>query len=216
LTKFDFPSGPDPDRFTKRIDELKKRLQFASPDVLAQFTGATYLPVTEWSGFFEFNLWNQPIRLSFPEFCVSNQQKERSVPIMDIALILYYFSTSDGTAIKNKWISFSDLPNGRFYDQAFQGYSGMLLAQSFREDITRFSKSAEKIGGLVENHGDASYKFMALPRVPILVTYWLGDEDFSASARILFDASASHYLPTDAYAILGSGLTRQLLKTIKI
>jgi hypothetical protein len=31
----------------------------------------------------------------------------------------------------------------------------------------------------------------------------------------LFDASASHYLPTDACAIAGSMLTRQLIKSAK-
>jgi hypothetical protein len=29
---------------------------------------------------------------------------------------------------------------------------------------------------------------------------------------VLFDAAARHYLPTDAYAILGSTLTRRLIK----
>jgi hypothetical protein len=44
--------------------------------------------------------------------------------------------------------------------------------------------------------------------------YWQGDEDFDASCQVLFDASARHYLPTDAYAILGSTLTRMLKKNI--
>jgi hypothetical protein len=44
-----------------------------------------------------------------------------------------------------------------------------------------------------------------------MVTYWLGDEDFPSSCKILFDASASHYLPIDGSAILGSMLVRKLL-----
>ena len=44
-----------------------------------------------------------------------------------------------------------------------------------------------------------------------MVTYWLGDEDFPSSCKILFDESASHYLPIDGCAILGSMLVRRLL-----
>jgi hypothetical protein len=41
---------------------------------------------------------------------------------------------------------------------------------------------------------------------------WPGDEDFPSKASILFDASASHYMPTDGLALLGSGLARRLIK----
>jgi len=69
------------------------------------------------------------------------------------------------------------------------------------------------IGREAENShfGSASFIYNALPRIPMMVTYWLGDEDFPSSCKILFDASAPHYLPTDACAILGSMLTRKLL-----
>jgi hypothetical protein len=48
-----------------------------------------------------------------------------------------------------------------------------------------------------------------------MVAYWLGDEDFPSTCQILFDAAAGHYLPSDAYAILGSTLTRRLIKVAK-
>jgi hypothetical protein len=46
-----------------------------------------------------------------------------------------------------------------------------------------------------------------------MVVYWLGDEDFPPSARVLFDASAGQHLPTDAFALLGSTLTHRLIAT---
>jgi hypothetical protein len=62
-----------------------------------------------------------------------------------------------------------------------------------------------------QNLGDASYAFWALPRVPVLVVYWLGDEEFPSSAQILFEASACHYLTPAACAILGSTITRRFI-----
>jgi hypothetical protein len=46
----------------------------------------------------------------------------------------------------------------------------------------------------------------------MLVTYWLGDEDFPSSCKILFDSSATHYMPIDGCAIAGSMLAKKLRK----
>ena len=58
--------------------------------------------------------------------------------------------------------------------------------------------------------GSASFVMQALPNLPMLVTYWLGDEDFPSSCKILFDSSATHYLPIDGCAIAGNMLTKKL------
>jgi hypothetical protein len=68
------------------------------------------------------------------------------------------------------------------------------------------------MGGIPADVGSASYVVWALPRLPLLVTYWLGDEDFPSSCKILFDSSATHYLPIDGCAIAGSMLTGKLQK----
>jgi hypothetical protein len=60
--------------------------------------------------------------------------------------------------------------------------------------------------------GDRAFAFRALPHVSLLVVCWLGDEDFPPSYRLLFDGAAKHHLSTDACAILGSGLTRRLIR----
>ncbi|MDA8188688.1 MAG: DUF3786 domain-containing protein, partial [Dehalococcoidales bacterium] len=68
-----------------------------------------------------------------------------------------------------------------------------------------------KLRGSPESMGDLSYRFLALPYVPLAMVYWSGDEDFPAAAKVLFDESASHYLPTDALATLGGRLCNMIL-----
>jgi Domain of unknown function (DUF3786) len=126
---------------------------------------------------------------------------------------LYYLSHADGTPLSDRWISFSELPDGKFYNQAFQGYTGKRLAQVFKDDRQSFERAAANQGGVRLVHGDASFMFTALPRVPLMAAFWQGDEDFPSNSQILFDAAASHYLPTDAYAILGSTLTQRLVSS---
>ena len=44
-------------------------------------------------------------------------------------MILYYLSYADGTPLADRWIGYRELPDGTFYSQAFQGYSGDRLAR---------------------------------------------------------------------------------------
>jgi len=126
------------------------------------------------------------------------------------ALLLYYFHTADDTPLAEKWVSFADLPGGRMYAQAFQGYSGNELVKVFGLDIERFKQACVVSGGVEADTGDASFTFLALPRVPLLLNYWLGDEDFPSTCKVLFDANATHYLPIDVCAILGSMLVSRI------
>jgi hypothetical protein len=87
----------------------------------------------------------------------------------------------------------------------------MRLAQAFNGDLENFRAAAARLKGSRLTFGDASFEFMALPRVLVAAVYWLGDEDFPPNASILFDAAASHYLPTDAVGALGSQLVTRLI-----
>jgi hypothetical protein len=132
-------------------------------------------------------------------------------------LLLYYFHTADGAPLARQWVSFSELPDGRFYNHAYQGYSGGELARTFGHDLQAFQTAALSQGGEALPpgiHGMAgadAYRFWALPRVPLLAVAWPGDEDFASTYQILFDAAASHYLPTDVCALLGGTLARRLI-----
>jgi hypothetical protein len=126
-------------------------------------------------------------------------------------MLLYYFNLADGTLETGQWISFADLPDGRFYNPAFQGYTGRALAQAFGPDQVAFEQAAAHLDGRPYPLGDAGFLFRIFPFVSLLVAYWQGDEDFPPSCQVLFDSSVSHYLPTEACAILGSMLTRRLI-----
>jgi hypothetical protein len=61
-------------------------------------------------------------------------------------------------------------------------------------------------------------KIFALPRVPIVLSLWRGDEEFPPEANLYFDQSISSYLSTEDIAYLSSavvykviGIARQFL-----
>ncbi|GAB4503430.1 MAG: hypothetical protein Fur0043_04220 [Anaerolineales bacterium] len=194
----------------RRVDELRAGLGRIPVNLLAEHTGAACQTPGAGKGEFRFSLLDMPVTLTFPDFIARNANNE-PLPLPIQGLTVYYFHTADGAPLTGKWISFADLPNGRIYEPAFQSYSGNEIVKAFGLNIAGFCRACEKAGGQPVALGDAAYAFQALPRLPLLVNFWCGDEDFSSTCKILFDASISHYLPTDVVAILGGMLVRSIM-----
>jgi len=193
-----------------RVEELRLALRTkGNPQNLAFLSGVEFHGAG--TGGFSLPLFGRIVNVSYPDLVACDAETGASLPVAIQALLLYYLNIADGTPLEGRWVAFADLPDGRFYNQAFQGYTGQELARHFGNDLGTFERAARKLDGMKLGYGDAAFAFHILPRVMLAVVYHLGDEDFPATCQILFDASASHYLPTDVCAILGSMLTRKLL-----
>jgi hypothetical protein len=195
------------ERVTALWDELRRR----EPGELAARTGTSYVPTGAESGAFHFPMWGETVSLSFPGFDARWQRLGTQVDNFNQALLAYYFHTADGTLPGGGWIAFSELPNGTFYTQAFQGYTGQRLMRHFGNDLAAFRNAARHAGGRELELGDSGFAFQVLPRVALATVAWMGDEDFPPSYRLLFDDTAGHYLTTDACAVVGSALTKRIL-----
>jgi hypothetical protein len=207
----------DPTHLARKVAELHTDLRQCSPMILAAHTGATYLPAGPEQGTFYLPLWGQDVSLTYPEFVGRDGRTGELLGTFAQALLAYYFTISDGTSNAGQWVSFSELPDGRFYNAAFQGYTGDELAKVMGNDREGFAKASTHMRGwrpkTEKPLGDEAFAFQVFPHVALLVVCWLGDEDFPPSYRILFDAVVSHHLSTDACAIIGSTLTRQLKRS---
>jgi hypothetical protein len=195
-------------------ERLRQQLRGQNPQELAALAGAVYTHLPDGAGMLRLDLWGEPVLLDFPEL-VARRGASGPLPLPFQALLMYYLSTSDGFSPAGEWVSFADLPGGRMYAQAFQGYSGDVLARNFAEDLQDFQRACQTAEGTPVELGDAAYTFAGLPFVPLLVTYWLGDDEFPSASKVLFDRSSTHHLPIDVCAILGSMLVSRILKARK-
>jgi hypothetical protein len=190
----------------RRAGELRAGLRSRDPQRLADATGSAIT-----SGGFRLDLFTQSVSLPFPDLEAADPASGKILPVPVQALLLYYFSIADGTPLAGRWISFAELPDGRVYNQAFQGYTGDLLAHRFGADLPGFERASRLLAGGKISYGDAGFAFLALPRLSLSAVLWQGDDEFPAAGKVLFDAATSHYLPTEVCAILGGMLTRKLL-----
>ena len=209
---------PEPELtgFARRVSELRTALQNANPHRLANNTGAEYQETVPGTGEFSLMVWGRPYTISFPGLVACPSGSALEAPIVLQALLAYYFYTADGIPLAEEWVSFHTLPEGKFYNQAFQGYSGKALARVFGNQQASLKQAALAAGGkpaaITDLPGDFAITFWPLPRLPLMLAYWLGDDEFPANAQFLFDRHAAHYLPSDVCAVVGGMLAQKIIK----
>lgn len=194
-----------------RVEELREQLRRIDVELLAANCAATWRKGADGGGELGLSLWGKHVAIQYPQLTAQDVETGKDLSLFSQALLIYHLFTSDGAPEAGLWVSFSELPEGRFYNQAFQGYTGGELGLSFGDDLPRFESSARACGGSPLSNGDAAFAFRMLPRVSLAVVAWRGDEDFPSAYQVLFDAASWHHLPTDACAIAGSTLTHRLI-----
>jgi hypothetical protein len=193
------------DKLAPKVAELRGVLKGVPPEEVAWRSGATLQ-----GDRLHLQMLFQSYAVDTDSYVVT-KPGAGEVPSFFQSLVLTYLHTADGTPSADRWISFRELPNGRFYHRAFQGYAPDRLTKRWGLDADGFSEACRALGGTRLELGDAGFGLRVLPRIELAAVYWLGDEDFPSRAAILFDANAAHYMVTDGLAILGSQLVGRIL-----
>ena len=136
-----------PDLLEPRLEELRSTIRRVNPLQLAHNTGAKFCSSPGSYDHFEFELWDQLVWLPWPELVAMQADRQRAHHSGHQALVLYYFVTAIGAPRSGSWIAFSELPDGRFYTQAFQSYTGSALALRFNPQPGSFTTAASVLAG---------------------------------------------------------------------
>ncbi len=132
-----------------------------------------------------------------------------------IAGLVVHYSLAIETPRRGKLVKFKDLPGGYAYENAFIQRAVDPIAQVFGNAPLELAEAAKLFGGKRLDYGTLSVEIPALEGIPIVYILWAAEE-FSASANVLFDESASCFLDTEALAVLGELTTHRLLKAYSI
>jgi hypothetical protein len=194
------------------LEKAQQGLRGRDPMMVAALSGATYDKLTATNGRFKLKFWEEEYTVDYPEASVREEKSGQEPSLFVQILILHYLINADGTPSADKWISFRELPGGRGFDPAFQRDASQPLARAFGHDAEGFAKVAEALGGERLTFGSASFLFRIFPRQWVAVVLDLADEEFPAWVNILFDGAASHYLPTEDWAVVGELLSSRLLQ----
>ena len=124
-------------------------------------------------------------------------------PYTAILILHYLVSKLKGlAAVKGEWISFKELVGG-------QGYYSTFKKRVIEPVLRKYGTHPEKLVELIERFkakraqlADVSVVLETFDSVPILITFWRGDEEFSAGANVLFDKSITDIFCTEDIVVL--------------
>ena len=205
------PRTPE-ERYGPALERARQALPSVDPQEVVVRAGVAFEPSGQGEGEFVIPFFGQLYRVGWPQGTAQRASDGQEADIATRILLLHYLLEADGTPMASKWITFRNLPGGLGYDAAFEGRANSRLVWAFGEDGPAFEAAARAIEGEPLTFGDASFLFRVLPHLWLAVVLYVADEEFPASANVLFDASASHYLATEDLAVLGGILASRLIK----
>ena len=208
----DFRPRTPEETYGPALDRAQQALPALDPQETAAQAGVTFEPSERPGGEFIIPFFGQLYRVRWPQGTAWRATDQQEADIATRLLLLHYLLHADGAAMASKWIAFRNLPGGLGYAAAFEGRANRRLARAFGAGRSAFEAAARILGGEPLTFGDASFLFRVLPRLWLAVVLYVADDEFPASANVLFDASASHYLPTEDMAVLGGMLASHLIK----
>jgi hypothetical protein len=128
---------------------------------------------------------------------------------------LSYIIHGQGLPVSGRWVSFRELRGGRERYPLFQKRceeSMKRVADSYTDlfDIIVHLFSGRQVDKQFES--DISVVLHPLPRVPIMICYWLPEEGLDSSLHVFFDETSDRNLDIDSVFTLGTGLTQMFTK----
>ena len=194
------------DDFKQAKELSKKELLQYDPEVIVQYAGVGIKKTGNKIDSLNLNFLNRNLCISWPDMEFSFETGDGEISIQQQAFLLHYLNgacSSNGIEMSGEWVSYQDIPDGRFYMDAFIKRAKDPLLKTFGFMAKKMVEIASKLyDAELLDLGDFSVKVNALPIVPVALLIWEGDEDFPPDGNLLFDKTISNILSAEDIATL--------------
>jgi hypothetical protein len=205
-----------------RIDDYRMALEIASkelssrnPHHVCRLSGAECVERQNGPTIIRLRFLNRMITISWPDL-MFYQGSNEEVPIKKQVLILHYLNGANRQDLTGELITYQDIPSARFYLDAFNRRVKYPLLNTFGDQPDQLPLLAKELFGATRSSiGDVSVLIQALPKIPVTLVIWKGDEEFSADGTILFDSSITDLLSAEDISELTSMIVYPLIAKVK-
>ena len=210
-----------------RIDDYKqalalgkKELSGKDSNLIADYARADIRGDEEGNSCICLDFLNNEILISWPDLEFSySKNPEKEVSIQEKILLQHYLYGawgSKGPTVKGEWISFQEVPDGKFYLDAFHRRARDPLVLAFGEKPGLLEKLAkESFRAVPADQGDISVVVQVLTLMPVELIIWAGDDEFPPSGNILFDRSIIDIISAEDIAWLSGMIVYPLMGMVK-
>lgn len=110
-----------------------------------------------------------------------------------------------------EWISYREIPGASFYSRTIP-HTLNPLVEFFSEKSDKLVLAAQNLGGKEISIGDKAVELKPFPNFPIAFVIYNADEEFPASANVLYDKSAKDVLSAEEVKLLTIFLITELIR----
>ena len=170
----------------------------ADPEELARRTGCAYT-----DGFFSLRLLSHSVIVRWPD--MEAELADSGEPLCPATRILLGRYLLKGTTLPSsgRMLAYSELPWGSVYNAQFTDRCIRRLATAYGTNLDRFTEACETLNGRKMSGADAAFELELLPELIVRLCLWEGDEEFPASAQILFSDNFTAAFTAEDIAVVG-------------
>lgn len=120
--------------------------------------------------------------------------------------VLHYLLEAAPVGVKGGWISEKEIPGGELFFRGHHKLPVDPLKDLFGTRPELFQAVAARVGGIPMDMGDMAFQFRILPRIPLVLVLWQGDDEFDPELKVLFDETVhQHFRNLDTiWALIGA------------
>jgi len=204
------PEKPSPeDSYRDALEAALEGYRNKVPEAMARNAGAGFDPA---SSDISLEFMGIALLVSADGERIRRESDGDEPGVMEKILVLHYLSTASGEPPAGREMAFREIPGGAFYNATFHSHTVVDLVKAFGNDEDLFKSAANSLGAREVEGSGIRMRFEALPRVPVILSYWPGEEEMPAGAQVLFDASVTGYLPLEDIAVLGESLVHRVVE----
>jgi DNA-binding Lrp family transcriptional regulator len=131
---------------------------------------------------------------------------DRPHPAVSGVLFKYILSGPHEDQAEGRWVSFREFKDAAPFAGAFAYNAEKAISRQFAGNLDALEKACHQLGGgpaEIDLPYQFTWRFNALPRVPVLLLFNDEDEEFKTKSTVLFKENADHYLDVEYLGIVG-------------
>ena len=149
--------------------------------------------------------------LNTTDFNLAQAGSGKPGKIGDLILLLHYLLCDLPIERTGELITYRDFTGGQFYYQPFLSRTVNPLVGRFRNDLDKLRENLNRFDWEPLGQGDVGARIQAFGPLDITLIYNAGDDEFPASAEVLFDGCVKRAFETEDAAVLASRICIGLL-----
>lgn len=174
-------------------------------------TRAEQLGLTCENGKIEMHVFGSTGVLDTVTLTMNIKDSGKPVKDADLVLVLHFLVCEIPFKPTGELIAYREFTGGQFYLAPFLSRTVKPVVDKYGNDIESIKKCLAKFESTPVDMGDWAVKVRTIAGMDITLIYHLGDEEFPASAEVLFDSSLKRIYGAEDAAVMASRICIGLL-----